>query len=143
MATTQTNEERIFNLEKQFWQAIKDKDIAAAKRLTDFPCILGGPQGVDRVDEAAFTAMMSDARYTLDDFDLGRDAKVRMLGDDVAVRVTALARSAPLCSGSIASCESPACPRHTSRCTACARSACRGSLAARTPREVQVPARGR
>jgi hypothetical protein len=38
MATTQTTEKQIIDLERQFWQAIKDRDFAAARRLTDFPC---------------------------------------------------------------------------------------------------------
>jgi hypothetical protein len=87
MATTPMTEKQkhIIDLERQFWQALKDRDVVAAKRLTDFPCLLVGAQGASQVDEQTFTAMMSDAGYTLDDFELERDAKVRFVGDDVAL----------------------------------------------------------
>jgi hypothetical protein len=86
MATQGTVEKELLQLEKQYWQAIKDRDVDTMIRLTDFPCIVAGPQGVDRIDEKAFTTMMRDTRYSLDDFDLtDDDIKVRLLSDDVAV----------------------------------------------------------
>lgn len=33
--STQTVEKELVQLEKQFWQALKDKDVEAAMRLTD------------------------------------------------------------------------------------------------------------
>jgi len=77
-------EKEIVELENQFWRAIQNKDVAAAKRLTDFPCLVAGASGPARVDEAAFVKMMQGARYTLHGFEI-QDAQVRMLGDDVAL----------------------------------------------------------
>jgi len=39
-------EQELLALEKQYWQAIKDKDADAAMRLSDDPCIVTGAQRV-------------------------------------------------------------------------------------------------
>jgi hypothetical protein len=85
MATETNLENELFDLENKFWQAMKDRDVETAIALTDFPCILTGPQGVDRIDEQAFAAMMKDARYTLEGFQLDPEANVRLVNDDVAI----------------------------------------------------------
>jgi hypothetical protein len=71
-------------LEKQFWQAMKDKDAATAVRLTNDPCIVTGAQGVARIDHATFARMMGSTQSTLLDFDL-TDIVVEKLSDDVAI----------------------------------------------------------
>jgi Domain of unknown function (DUF4440) len=83
--STQTVAKELLDLEKQYWRAIKDKDIETASKLTDFPCIVAGARGVSQVDRKTFTAMMKDAPYTLQRFSLSDDAQVRMLAEDVAV----------------------------------------------------------
>jgi hypothetical protein len=75
----------LIGLEKQYWQALKDRDVDAALALTDDPCVVTGAQGVGVIDRKSFTAMMEGATYTLDDFKFKEDAEVRMLTDDVAV----------------------------------------------------------
>jgi hypothetical protein len=77
-------EQEILELEKQYWQAIKDNDVTTALQLTDFPCIVSGPQGVGRIDEQTFMSMMSNPSYSIQDVEL-KDAQVRMLNDDVAI----------------------------------------------------------
>ena len=74
----------IVDHEQRFWRALAERDVAAATDLTDFPCLLTGPQGASSVDRETFTQMMKDAPYTLDRFDLS-DVKIRQLSDDVAV----------------------------------------------------------
>ena len=74
----------LIELEKQFWQAMKDRDVAAAVALTHDPCIVAGPQGVSSIDHATFGRMMEGGKWTLPEFDL-RDVRVQELGDDVAV----------------------------------------------------------
>jgi uncharacterized protein (TIGR02246 family) len=81
---TKPIEQELLDLEKQYWQAIKDKDADAATLLTDDPCILTGAQGVGRVGREAIGKMMQSAQYTLDEFAL-TDPEVRMIRDDVAV----------------------------------------------------------
>jgi uncharacterized protein (TIGR02246 family) len=83
MASTSLEKE-LLGLEKQFWQALKDRDVDAAMRLTDDSCIVVGPQGVALISRQALGDMMKDAPYSLDAFDLD-DAQVRVLSDDAAV----------------------------------------------------------
>jgi len=78
-------ESQLLKLERQFWQSMKDGDADAATRLTDFPCIVAGAQGVASVDQKTFKSMMGGGEWTLEEFKLGEDAQVRMLSDDVAV----------------------------------------------------------
>jgi len=80
-----TTEKQVIELERQYWQAIKDKDIDAAMSMTDDPCIVTGAQGVAEIDHKTFENMMRTAPWTLDAFELGDDMQVRMLGEDVAV----------------------------------------------------------
>jgi len=41
-----TIERELVELERRYWQALKEKDVAAAVELTDEPCIVAGAQGV-------------------------------------------------------------------------------------------------
>lgn len=83
--TAKTVEQELLALEKQYWQAIKDKDAEAAMRLTDDPCLVTGAQGIARIDRQALGNMMKTAPYTLRDFTVDDDAQVRLLRDDVAI----------------------------------------------------------
>jgi ketosteroid isomerase-like protein len=77
-------EAKLVDFEKQYWQAIKDRDVPAAMRLTDDPCIVTGAQGVARITRTAFAGMLQAGGWTLHEFTLS-DVQVRLLGDDVAV----------------------------------------------------------
>ena len=77
-------EGKLVDYEKQYWQAIKDRDVPAAMRLTDDPCIITGAQGVARITRTAFAGMLQAGGWTLHEFTLS-DMQVRLLGDDVAV----------------------------------------------------------
>ena len=83
MATT-TVEQELIDLEKQYWQAIQDKDADAAMRLSDDPCIVTGAQGVARIDRKALAGMLAGSSFTLHDFKLS-DVQVQLLRDDVAI----------------------------------------------------------
>jgi hypothetical protein len=85
MTTNKTVEKELLGLEKQYWQAIKDKDIDTAMRLSDDPCIVSGAQGIGSLDRKSLAGMMKSASYTLDDFEFSDDAKVRLLSADVAI----------------------------------------------------------
>src|SRR5438477_3722031 len=80
-----TTEKELLKLERQYWQAIKDGDVEAAMRLTDDPCIVAGASGVASVDQKSFERIMKDANYTLHDFEVKDDAKVRLIGENVAI----------------------------------------------------------
>lgn len=81
---TQTAEQELVELEKEYWQALKDQDVDAALRLTDDQCIVTGPQGVASIDRNALKEMMTNAQYSLSEYDLS-DLQARMLSDDVAI----------------------------------------------------------
>jgi ketosteroid isomerase-like protein len=83
--TSRTVEQELLELEKQYWQAIKDKDANAAMRLSDDPCIVAGGQGVGRIDRQTLAGMLTAAPYTLHDFTVSDDVHVRLLRDDVAI----------------------------------------------------------
>jgi uncharacterized protein (TIGR02246 family) len=78
-------ERELLALEKKYWQSLKDRDTAAAARLTDDPCIVTGAQGVGSLSKEALGSMVKSASYRLLDFRIDDDAQVRMLSDDVAV----------------------------------------------------------
>ena len=81
---TMTVEKELMQLEKQFWQAIKDRDAEAAIALTDEECIVSGAQGIARIDQDAMEAMMRDASYSLNRFRIADNPEVRLVNDDVA-----------------------------------------------------------
>lgn len=83
--TSQSIDRELLELERQYWLAMKDRDVEAAMRLTDSPCIVAGAQGVAAIDRKAFMSTMNGASYTLNDFSLSDDIKVQLLRDDVAV----------------------------------------------------------
>jgi hypothetical protein len=82
--STQAVEKELVQLEKQYWQAMKEKNVEAALRMTDDPCIVTGAQGVASIGRDAFKGMMTDASWSLHDYDVS-DVQVRMLSDDVAI----------------------------------------------------------
>ena len=81
----QAFEKELLGLEKQYWQAIKDKDVDAAIRLSDEPCIVTGAQGVGSIDRKSLAKMMKAASYELNDFKFSDDVQIRKISDDVAI----------------------------------------------------------
>src|SRR5712691_4598264 len=55
---TLTVEKELLELENQYWQAIKERDVDTAMQLTEFPCLIAGATGIGRVDKEAFVKMM-------------------------------------------------------------------------------------
>lgn len=83
--TETTIERELVNGERQYWQALKDKDVEAAIGLTDEPCIVVGAQGVGLIDHRTFVAMMENATWTIVDYEIRDDVQVRLLGDETAI----------------------------------------------------------
>jgi hypothetical protein len=75
-------EQQLLDREKRYWDAIKDKNGSAAKRLSDESCLVVGAQGVREVSRNALAKMLDAAPYDLDDFSLD-DVHFRRLSDDV------------------------------------------------------------
>jgi uncharacterized protein (TIGR02246 family) len=84
LVATATTNEHLLKLERQYWEAIRDKDAAAALRLTDDQVVVTGSQGVGLIDHNAFRQMLGADAWTLHEFTL-HDEQVRMVSDDVAV----------------------------------------------------------
>lgn len=84
MAST-TLEKELLGLEKNYWQAMKDKDVDTMSALTDYPCIVAGAQGVASIDQQQMSAMMGAAPWVLRDFKLDDEVQVRRLSDAVAI----------------------------------------------------------
>ena len=80
-----TVEKEILELERKYWRALQDNDIDTAIELTDFPCIVAGPSGVQKFDRETFAKMMANPPYTIDKVELGEKPEVRVLSDDVVV----------------------------------------------------------
>lgn len=77
-------EKELADLERKYWQAMKDKDVAMAQQLTDDECLLTGAQGVSRIERKQLADMLSSPTWTLNDFALS-DVQVRVVNDDVAI----------------------------------------------------------
>ena len=83
--TTTTIEKELVELESQYWQAIKDKDLDTAMQLTDDTCVVAGAQGAASIDRNAFAGMLNDPAWTLNEFEFVGDVIARAVTDDVAV----------------------------------------------------------
>jgi uncharacterized protein (TIGR02246 family) len=79
-----TIEAQLTDLEKQYWTAIRDRDVQAAMRLTDDPCIVTTAQGVGRIAREAFAGMLQAGGWTLHEFTFS-DMQVRILSEGVAI----------------------------------------------------------
>jgi ketosteroid isomerase-like protein len=84
MATKPTEQE-LMQLERSFWQALKDRDAETAAKLTADGCIITGAQGVATLDRQSMASLVEQAPYRIDAFRFGDGVKVQQLGDDVAV----------------------------------------------------------
>src|SRR6185503_9752991 len=83
--TTTTIEKELVELEAQYWQAIKDKDLDTAMQLTDDTCVVAGAQGAASIDRKAFAGMLNDPSWTLNEFEFVGDVIASAVTDDVAV----------------------------------------------------------
>ena len=83
--TTTTIENELADVERQYWQAIKDKDVNAAMELTDEQCVVAGASGVASINREAFAGMLNSSAWTLNEFEFVGDVEVRALTDDVAI----------------------------------------------------------
>jgi uncharacterized protein DUF4440 len=78
-------EKQFLDLERQYWQALQDRDKETALRLSDDPCIVSGAQGVASLDRRSMAGMLEQGGWQLRHFEIDPDVKLRMLGEDVAV----------------------------------------------------------
>ena len=79
-------EQELFEVEKRFWDAMKQKDARTAEKLTDDNCIVVGAQGVSAIDRKTMAKMTTEGQwewqqYTFD----SKNAQVRFIEDDIAI----------------------------------------------------------
>jgi hypothetical protein len=76
----------VLGLERQYWQALKDRDSETAMRLTDDTCIVVGPQGAMEMEKNALAGMIKEPPYEIKSFDLkAGDVKYKLVGEEVAI----------------------------------------------------------
>lgn len=74
--------QELLALEKQYWNAVKEKDSATATSLSDDPCMVVGAQGVGELGRSELGKMLQGATYELNAFSL-EDVHMRQISDDV------------------------------------------------------------
>src|SRR5689334_21003758 len=79
-----TMQQELEQLERQYWDAIKRKDLPTLLRMTDNPCVVAGAQGAATVDHRMYEQMLNGGGWTVRDFTLS-DVVVHMPADDVAI----------------------------------------------------------
>ncbi|HVK62669.1 MAG TPA: nuclear transport factor 2 family protein [Bdellovibrionales bacterium] len=75
----------LIGLEKKYWQALKDRDVQAALKLTADPCVVTGAQGVGVMTLQQMEEMSKSADYRLNSFEFVGEPDVISVTDDVAV----------------------------------------------------------
>lgn len=85
MHNTEILKRKLMGLEKKYWQAMRDKDLAAALSLTDFPCVVASAHGARTIDRRQFEEMFNSQKGQIGTLNFGSNPQVRMLNDDTAV----------------------------------------------------------
>ena len=81
----QESKQELLALERQYWEAIRNRDGATATRLSDARCLVIGPQGIDQPDREKLAALVENAPYELKRFRIDDDVHVRTIADGVAL----------------------------------------------------------
>ena len=74
----------IERVERDFWQALIDKDTEAAAQMIAGDCLITGPRGAMRIDPDKYTAMMKDGDWSLESYAFS-DVDVIFPAEDTAV----------------------------------------------------------
>lgn len=83
---TRSTEHELLALERQFWDAMKEKDGQTAARMTDDECIIVGAQGVSAIDRSTMEKLTVEGNWELQQYSFDeKNAQVRFIGDDVAI----------------------------------------------------------
>ena len=79
-------EREVLDLEKRFWDAMKQKDGRSAARMTDDGCIVVGAQGVSAIDSKTMEKLTVEGGWELQHYAFDeKNAQVRFISDDVAI----------------------------------------------------------
>ena len=81
-----THEQELVDVERRFWNAMKEKDAAAASALTDDQCVIVGAQGVSAIDAKTMAKLTSEGQWELEQFSFDEQKRqIRFLTDDIAI----------------------------------------------------------
>jgi uncharacterized protein (TIGR02246 family) len=79
-------EQELLDVEKRFWDAMKDKDSRVAGQMTDDNCIVVGAQGVSKIDAKTMAKMTTEGQWELTQYAFdSKNAQVRFIDNDVAI----------------------------------------------------------
>lgn len=82
MPNTNAIQQELLAKERQYWNAIKEKDAATALSLSDEDCLVVGAQGIGALSKAALEKMLRGASYELRDFSI-EELRLRPISEDV------------------------------------------------------------
>ena len=82
MPNTDAIQQELLAKERQYWNAIKEKDAATALSLSDEDCLVVGAQGIGALSKAALEKMLRGASYELRDFSI-EELRLRPISEDV------------------------------------------------------------
>ena len=78
--------EKLLEVEKRFWDAMRTKDADTAADMTDDGCIIVGAQGVSAIDQKTMGKLTTEGEWQLQQYSFDdRNTKVRFVSDDVAI----------------------------------------------------------
>jgi hypothetical protein len=84
--TTTARTHDLFEHERRFWNAMRDKDGEAASQMTHDHCIVVGAQGVSAVDPNTMARLTREGDWELDRYTFDEStAQVQFLNDDIAL----------------------------------------------------------
>jgi hypothetical protein len=84
--TIESRKQEVLDVERRFWEAMKNKDAQEAARMTDDGCIVVGAQGAAAIDAKSMAKMTTEGKWQLKQFSIDEGkAQVRFLSDDVAI----------------------------------------------------------
>jgi len=84
--SSSTHEQELVDVERRFWNAMKEKDAAAASAMTDDQCVIVGAQGVSAIDAKTMAKLTSEGQWELEQFSFDEQKRqIRFLTDDIAI----------------------------------------------------------
>ena len=84
--STNAHEQELIDVERRFWNAMQEKDAAAASKLTDDRCVIVGAQGVSAIDSKTMAKLTSEGQWELKQYAFNEEARqIRFLTDDIAI----------------------------------------------------------
>ena len=84
--SSSTHEQELVDVERRFWNAMKEKDAAAASAMTDDQCVIVGAQGGSAIDAKTMAKLTSEGQWELEQFSFDEQKRqIRFLTDDIAI----------------------------------------------------------